>query len=68
MTLLTLLDIIVASSAFLGVLAISLCISNLLRLDREESSGADLPPIDLDTRDLGGAEYRKAILKGGSHE
>jgi hypothetical protein len=65
MTILSLLDIIVASSAFLGALAISLCISNLLRLDREESPGADLPPTDLDGRDLGGAEHRKAILKGG---
>lgn len=68
MTMLSLLDIIVASIAFLGALAISLCISNLLRLDREESPGADLTPTDLDGRDLGGAEYRKAILKGGQHE
>jgi hypothetical protein len=65
MTILSLLDIIVASSAFLGALAISLCISNLLRLDREESPGADLPPTDLDGRDTHGSEHRNALLKGG---
>ena len=65
MTILSYLDYIVACSAFLGALAISLCINNLLRLDREESHGADLPPTDLDGRDLGGSEYREVILKGG---
>lgn len=65
MTILSYLDYIVLASAFLGALAISLCVNNLLRLDREESPGADLPPTDLDGRDLGGREHREAILKGG---
>jgi hypothetical protein len=66
MTILSYLDYIVLASTFLASLAISLCINNLLRLDREESPGADLPPPDLDGCDLGGAEHRKAILKGGA--
>jgi hypothetical protein len=66
MTILSYLDYIVLASTFLASLAISLCINNLLRLDRDESPGADLPPTDLDGRDLGGSEYREAILKGGA--
>jgi hypothetical protein len=65
MTILSYLDYIVLASTFLASLAISLCINNLLRLDREESPGADLPPPDLDGRDTHGSEYREAILKGG---
>ena len=62
MTILTLLDYIVACSAFLGALAISLCVNNLLRLDREESHGYDLPPTYLDGRDTHGSEFRNKIL------
>ena len=65
MSILSYLDYIVLASTFIASLAISLCINNLLRLDREESHGADLPPTDLDGRDTHGAEYRDALLKGG---
>lgn len=66
MTLLTLLDIIVLTALALSAIAITWAIADYFRMAQDtESEGWDLPPIDLDTRDLGGAEHRKAILKGG---
>ncbi len=66
MTLLTLLDIIVLTALTLSAIAISWAIADYFRMAQDtESEGWDLPPIDLDTRDLGGTEHRKAILKGG---
>ncbi len=66
MTLLTLLDIIVLTALTLSAIAITWAIADYFRMAQDtESEGWDLPPIDLDTRDLGGAEHRKAILKGG---
>jgi hypothetical protein len=66
MTLLTLLDIIVLTALALSAIAISWAIADYFRMAQDtESEGWDLPALDLDTRDLGGAEHRKAILKGG---
>lgn len=69
MTLLTLIDIIVLTALALSAIAITWAIADYFRMAQDtESEGWDLPLIDLDTRDLGGAEHRKAILKGGYHE
>jgi hypothetical protein len=69
MTILSLIDYIVLTALALSAIAITLAIADYFRMAQDtESEGWDLPAIDLDTRDLGGAEYRKAILKGGSHE
>ena len=69
MTLLTLIDIIVLTALALSAIAITWAIADYFRMAQDtESEDWDLPALDLDTRDLGGAEHRKAILKGGYHE
>jgi len=66
MTLLTLIDIIVLTALTLSAIAISWAIADYFRMAQDtESQDWDLPALDIDTRDLAGAEHRKAILKGG---